>query len=194
VAPLTPSELREKIAESKKPRKAKAKRQPATLADLAYGSLLAFDQSLTNTGLAYIQHDPAGISVLTEMYQQVVDDAGHLGSLAKFRMLYDGLSRTHWAKEHHQVVYEQPVVQGHRTESILMGAGAVTLIWRSAQPISNQHAKSVIVANHMATKAQVGAAVNALVPHHLGPWNEHTRDAVLLGLAYLYDAKQGEAA
>jgi hypothetical protein len=189
VAPLTPSELREKIAESKKPRKVKAKRQPATREELSFGKILAFDQTLTNTGFAHIDHSEQGLWVQTEMYQQFTDDAGHMGSLDKFKMLHDCLADSHWAGTFLPVIFETPPVQGYRIESSLMAAGALILVFPNTIPISNQHAKSVIVANHMATKAQVGAAVNNLVTDHLGPWNEHTRDAVMLGLAYLYDVK-----
>ncbi len=189
MAPLTPSELREKIAESKKPRKTKSKRQPATREDLSFGKVLAYDQTLTNTGFAYIDHSENGLWVQTEMFTQFTDDAGHMGSIAKFKMLHETLADSHWEGTHIPVIFETPPVQGYRIESSLMAAAAICLVYPNTIPVSNQHAKSVIVANHMATKAQVGAAVNNLVTDHIGPWNEHTRDAVMLGLAYLYDVK-----
>lgn len=193
MTPLTPSELRAKIAESKKPRKTKAKRQPATREDLATGQLLAYDQTLTNTGFAYIDHSSDRLYVQTEVYQQYTDNAGHMGSLDKFKMLYDSLCASVWAGAELPVVFEQPPVQGYRIESSLMAAGAIILVHADTYAVSNQHAKSVIVANHMATKAQVGEAVNSLVSSHVGPWNEHTRDAVMLGLAYLYDRQKEQS-
>jgi Holliday junction resolvasome RuvABC endonuclease subunit len=189
MAPLTPSELRAKIAETKKPRKTKSKRQPATREDLSYGKILAYDQTLTNTGCAYIEHSEQGLWVQTEMLIQHTDDAGHMGSIDKFKMLHRSLSGSPRASTFIPVIFETPPVQGYRIESSLMAAAAICLVYPNTIPVSNQHAKSVIVANHMATKAQVGAAVNNLVTDHLGPWNEHTRDAVMLGLAYLYDVK-----
>lgn len=192
MAPLTPSELRAKIAETKKPKKPSKKRQPATRGDLAFGKILAYDQTLTKTGYAYIDHSENGLWAQTGMLTQFTDDAGHMGSIDKFKMLHESLADSHWADTFIPTIFETPPVQGYRIESSLMAAAAICLVYPNAIPISNQHAKSVIVANHMATKAQVGAAVNNLVTDHLGPWNEHTRDAVMLGLAYLYDQKKGD--
>ncbi len=154
---------------------------------------MAFDQTLTNTGFAFISHTDKGISAQTRVFQQSSDEAGHMGSLDKFLDLCDSLADMDWAGSPITVVFEQPPVQGYRIESSLMAAAAVKKVWRHARPVSNQHAKSVIVANHMATKAQVGAAINNLVTDHIGPWNEHTRDAVMLGLAYLYDQQKEQS-
>lgn len=192
VVTLTPDDLRAKIAESKKPKNSKPKRQPATRDKLAIGLVLAYDQTLTNTGFAFIDNNEDHLLVQTEMFTQSTNEASHMGSIDKFLKLHKALQNRSWPTNL-ETVFEMPAVQGYRIESSLMAAAAICLVHPYARPISNQHAKSIIVANHMATKAQVGAVINGLVDDHIGPWNEHTRDAVMLGLAYLYDLKKEQS-
>jgi hypothetical protein len=185
--------------------------QPPTLADFAHGIVQAFDQSLSNTGMALVKSNESGLHVLaTAMIRPPADVQelkGYTGNLAKADSQYAGMlrARTGFAANADVTIGEHPPVKGQRMDSITLAgrelhratAGRVVFM-------DNRHAKAVIVGRagtkeRPVTKAHVKEAVEAYVtkPEDKGlhsPWNEHTRDAVLLALAWLYDEKQRQLA
>ncbi|WP_428957823.1 hypothetical protein [Streptomyces sp. cg35] len=188
-----------------------SRRPLPTLADFAHGTVQAFDQALANTGVALVKVNEGGIYVLaTAMIRPPADIQalkGYAGNLAKADSLYAGIlrARTGFAANADAVVGEQPPVKGQRMDSIQLAGrelhratlGRVTFV-------DNRHAKAVIVGRagtkeNPVTKAHVKEAVERLVPSPKDrganfPWNEHTRDAVMLALSWLYDEKRRQQA
>ncbi|GAA1978966.1 hypothetical protein [Kitasatospora viridis] len=189
------------------------RRQPTWQApiprDFAYGCVLAFDQTTSNTGTAVITHLPgAGLRIA---YTETVRPAetaltSHEGSYAKAAQIRRGvrqvLARTqpHLGSEPHYV-FERPSVTGHRTDSALL-AGLVVYEETDGRAVlvSNRHAKRVLVGpvpkGTTITKRQVKEAVGRYFPEPppSSSWNEHVRDAIMLGLVHLFDLKQRETA
>jgi hypothetical protein len=195
---LSPADIKAKIAESKAPKTRKKPWVAPTVDDIAYGSVLAFDQTLSNTGVAWVVHDHDGLRAIecTNLVQSTTHK-GHEGSIRKGEMLHHHLfwdMKDSIAGLNADVfVYEQPPVQGYRIESSLLAAMMVRLVWPHAVPISNQHAKSIFIPpGSTGGKGDVKKAVEALIPNwqRTGPWNQHIHDAVLLGLTYLHDVKK----
>jgi len=192
---MTPANLREKIAESKKPKPRKTKWEAPTVDDLAYGQVLCFDQTLTNTGVALVINDEQCLRALncTNLVQKPTAK-GHEGSIQKGMMLrqaFEDVRGTIFFQSD-EIVYEQPPVMGYRIESSLMAAFALRLVWPQAEGIYNQHAKAIFLGPGSKEKSDVKAAMNSLIPNfnRTGAWNEHVRDAVMLGLTYLHDVKR----
>lgn len=176
--------------------------------DFAFGKVLAFDQTLSHTGWVMIVHDDDGLRLCaTGMIEPFTELTSHEGTYDKA----DGLSReiqgvVNYYNCFHglRITYERPAVVGKRIESALMAGREVHRASEgSAIAVSNQHAKKVIVGRvgnrqNPVTKAHVKEAVERhLSPptnRRFHPWNEHTRDAGMLGLTFLYDEKQKERA
>jgi len=194
---LSPADLREKIADSKKPKTRKKAWEAPDLESFSYGSVLAFDQTLTNTGVAWVINDHEGLRALdcTTLVTKTTAK-GHEGSIQKGLMLdnllwdlVDGVA----GRNADVFVYEQPAVQGYRLESSLMAALMIRKRWPSAVGIYNQHAKAVMLhPDKRSEKRHVKEAVEALIPNfrRTGVWNQHVHDAVMLGLTYLHDVKE----
>lgn len=181
---------------------------PVAPGDFAFGLIQAYDQSLNNTGVVLLNSNSLGIHLLAAAMIRPPEDVAalksHEGSYARALHLYRQVvrARTGYAASAQATVCERPPVHGRRAESILlagneihratMGSGGVTMV-------DNRHAKSVICGaagtrDNPVTKAHVKAAVERYVlPSGTAtPWNEHIRDAILLGLTYLYDVCQQE--
>lgn len=185
---------------------------PVAPGDFAYGIVQAFDQALANTGMAVVKSNESGLHLLFTALIRPPADVQAIksteGNYARADSLYAGVcrARTGFAANADAVVYERPPVTGMRTESITLAGREVhrSTLGRAVL-VDNRHAKSVIVGHagskkNPVTKAHVKTAVERYVipPRDQGktmPWNEHTRDAVLLALTWLYDEKirQGQA-
>lgn len=179
---------------------------PLAPGDFAYGTVQAFDQALANTGMAVVKSNESGIHLLITSLIRPPADVQEIksteGNYARADSLHAAVRRNRhgFAAEADAVVYERPPVSGMRTESItLAGREIHRATDGQAVLVDNRHAKSVIVGTagskkNTVTKAHVKEAVERYVstPADQGksmPWNEHTRDAVLLALAWLYDEK-----
>lgn len=192
----------DRFASSRKEPKRKPEWSPPQLIDLAAEiSILALDQSLGATGWAELtvrRGDDGNGSpkpfVDINAHGTVKTSSphvGHLGTLHQMRMLTTELKNRllmtsfPWTV----LVCEQPPVSGHRKESSLLAAAAVELAASGTQVmVQAQHAKHVFTGDHNATKAMVRDAMATYAPETLTrKWNEHTRDALLLGLTYLRD-------
>lgn len=180
---------------------------PLAPGDFAYGIVQAFDQALANTGMAVVKSNESGIHLLITSLIRPPADVQEIksteGNYARADSLYAGVcrARTGFAANADAVVYERPPVTGMRTESITLAGREIhrSTLGRAVL-VDNRHAKSVIVGTagsrgkNQVTKAHVKEAVERYVvpPAAQGknmPWNEHTRDAVLLALTWLYDEK-----
>lgn len=191
--------------------KGKPKRAPKKvwaapkLEDFANGLVCAFDQTFTNTGWAILRKDDDWVQVLDKGTIREPPVPGLKG-------FEDTLQRAEWMCErikpipekaltyakHDEscvFVHEIPAVQGMRIESSLLGAlGVRQAVTALRDPykrvaVGNQHMKAVMLPPEMRhEKRFITTAVNRYTDTR--GWNEHTRDALALGLTYLYDVKR----
>jgi hypothetical protein len=185
--------------------------RPPTLSDFAHGVVQAFDQSLTNTGVALIKVNELGIHLLATAMIKPPEDVLAVksteGSYARAESIHAGIlrHRAGFAAAADAIIYERKPVIGMRTDSIFLAGREVHRATEGrAVMMDNRHAKAVLVGRagnkaNPVTKADVKAAVEAYIPSpknsgKLMPWNEHTRDACMLALAWLLDEKKRQAA
>ena len=169
------------------------------------GQLLCFDQTLSNTGVAILRYDPDnGLSVdYTALLSADTGEKSHEGTYAKARVMERQIDREIarfrlYGANPRRIVFERPPVSGFRSESSLMAGYAVSRYGGDqASMVANNHMKAVLLGPKAKgapawTKADVKRAVETYVlpPEPGMPWNEHVRDAVALGLTYLYDEKE----
>ena len=180
---------------------------PPTRADLAYGHVLAVDQSLSALGWAQVTSDADGVRVVATgsvVHKPEDFPRGHEGTLAKGMALSRAL-REVWGglddpPEGLAFVHETPPVGSRmaRPESSLVSAMVVRLVVDElfhdvVFTVANQHSKTVMTGSPKATKREWHAGI----PHFdLGPGakprNEGERDAVCLAITWFYDLYQKE--
>ena len=180
---------------------------PPQLTDFAEGTVLSFDQTLTNTGWAVICHGGGELLVTSTgmikptsggltAHEATYVKALSLGNQIKALTRYDFIGNRH-------TVYERPSVVGRRIDSALIAGNEVYRATNGfCTAVSNRHAKAVLVGRagtraDPVTKTHVKEAVERHVTRPAQgdyPWNEHVRDAVMLGLVHLYDLKHKEHA
>jgi hypothetical protein len=185
--------------------------RPPTLDQFAHATVQAYDQSLANTGVVTIKSNEVGLHLLfTAMVrppQDVLEITSTSGNYARADSIRAGVAqhRTGFASGADAVVYERPPVKGMRTESILLaGLQVHQATGGKAVMVDNRHAKKLLLGRagskeNPVTKAHVKEMVEAYLtpPRDQGknmPWNEHTRDACMLALAWLLDEKQRQVA
>jgi hypothetical protein len=191
--------IREKVAEGKRPRVPKAFRPPAFEDFVPDMQILAFDQSLANCGWALLNTEkkitvvdsgtirPPALGTVSKGFEMTFAKA--IGIASEVRTLVGSLEGGF-----EQVVLELPAVVGYRTESSLAAAVAICIeLDRRRLPtpdfVSRQAAGSVLCGDRHASKNISSELVNNLVVDHptgTGQWTEHVRDAVFVGLKYLY--------
>lgn len=214
----TDDEIRARIASAGKPRarKTKQERVEPTWRDLAAGSVLAFDQTLTNAGWTYLARPEEGrvYAIFSGVCRPEKHEylRGHPLTFARARDIHhqmlDVLER--FGDRVDAIVYEMPAVHGMRLESSLMAARELLSCVEQlhlATPVVgvyNQHMKAALIPPEVRSankKADVRAAVlglvdvgNLIAQRPPNPLNEHVYDAIALGLTYLYDQKSDEVA
>ncbi len=178
---------------------------PPVLDAFAHGYVLAFDQSLNNTGWCLLHHSTTGMqAVSTGMIHPPADDLTSFeATFTRGSHVEEGVSalveQMIWSVRGAQpplaIIFERPAITGHRIESALLsGYGVFKATDGTARMVSNVHAKKVIVGRagtreNPVTKGHVKEAVERYVPPpHPNRWNEHIRDACMLALTHLYDA------
>lgn len=177
--------------------------QAPVLADLAYGTVLAFDQTYSKTGFVVLSHRPSGL---------VVHRKGKLVEppLPDLKGFADTIQRSVWMTEriHNviqevtldhptlQIAHEMPAAHGHRIESSLIGAIAVNLACerlrlRKPTMIGKQHVAAVLCPpDDRGGKPAIKRATMRYLDTNTREWVEDTRDALAIALTYLYDRKQ----
>ena len=181
--------------------------QPPTLGMFAHGLVQAFDQTLTNTGVVLIKSNELGLHLMAtamikppEELKAVKSTEGNYG---RADSIHDGILRHRggFASNADAIVYERPPVKGMRIESSLLAGREVhRATMGRAVMMDNRHAKTLLIGRagnkaNPVTKADVKEMVEAYLgsPREQGknmPWNEHTRDACMLALAWLLDEKK----
>lgn len=156
-------------------------------------TILAFDQSLRNTGWALL----VGVEVVqTGMLKTTEVSKGHLDSLLRAERMYEDVGdlMASLYPRPQVIVHEMPPValpgRMMRPESSLLAALAIRIAVASIPQvpvvmIGAQQAKRRWTGKGNAKKAEVKVAVLALDPHDtvrtMKPMNEHTIDAIALG-------------
>lgn len=197
--------LREKIAaEKQKPKARKKPWEPVGIERMEHRRVLAFDQTTTNTGVAVVNVDWNGIKVeVGELIGPVESGSvGFTGNYDKALEMGKRIGQTMMLLSPgvDSVVFEMPVIHGHRTESILLAGltvrQAIDVYGRGISwgMVSTRSMHSVIVppdrrGDGFKSKQEVARALDELIPEEsragLTRWNEHVRDAVGLALTYL---------
>lgn len=196
-----------------RPRRGKASWVRPVLSDFYSepGQVLCFDQTVTNTGVAILRYDPdcfPGLVVdYTAMLRPPKDDLkSHEATYARARAVHRQIEAEVakfriYASNPRKIIGERPAVTGHRTESCFLAGYALShATGGQAELVSNIHAKAVLLGPKAKgapawTKADVKRAVEhyVLPPDPGMPWNEHVRDAIMLGLAHMFDEKKAAA-
>lgn len=171
--------------------------------DFAFGTVLAFDQTITKTGVALVDHDYTGIHVrVTNLIKPVAGDhlRGFEQTLTKSLAMERGVCGVLlMLGKVDAIVHEMPSVMGYRIESSLLAAHSVRSMASQhsrgvpVHMVSNQAMRAVLNApDQRDEKKYVKAAVEALVDMSArgpGPWNQDVHDAVGLALTYLHKQK-----
>lgn len=185
--------------------KAKQEWQPLTAADLGYGSVLCFDQSLTATGTVLLQHVYPGTNpVVVKAQQWSTDFEGKdvLTSLRRGEHVYrNAITAIHWACDVgiDMIVHESPpnpaAVKGGGYSSMLAAQALRCAVVAcegegvDVEMLGAQPAKKLVCGNANADKKTAHAALKESVL----PWivnsqqitNEATRDSLMIGLLWL---------
>lgn len=179
---------------------------PPDPARFRLGGVLAFDQTLTNTGYALVYSDHAGLMVVgAGVLEARTSLTGFEETYAKAERLERGISeavRYGALASVSAIVHEMPSVQGYRTESSLL---AGYLVRRAARDyargipvvaVSNLAMKALLLPpGQRDEKKYVRQAVESLIPKErrekpmVQRWNEHVHDAVGLALTFLYEGE-----
>jgi hypothetical protein len=178
-----------------------------TMDDFMPGAVLAYDQGAFTTGWCYLWVDANG--TLCVLDKGVFKEP----PVPALKGYADTLQRATWMGERlmahvndtarllptnpndYWIVCEMPSVAGWRPELSLMGALALRLATAKSQVrvrmVQNQHMRSVLVGpTEDTSKRVVKEAVGRYTNVTGAGWNEHNRDALALGLTFLYDEKR----
>jgi hypothetical protein len=168
---------------------------PPTPDDFERGTVLCFDQTLSNTGWALLQVRPDGIHVPVCGLISPRVPTGTKGFQWSFtlapELFHHAAQVVRRVDPVVPVVIEMPAVQGQRTESSLIAANVLCCVLAQMgrdvpNVVSRQRAGTHLVGYQNPDKKTSNAVIDTLVSTHVKPWNEHVRDAVLLGLEYLH--------
>jgi Holliday junction resolvasome RuvABC endonuclease subunit len=183
---------------------------PLPILDIRHqGKIIAFDQSLSNTGYVVLDTSSPTFHIgplklmTTGMLKAKNDLKGHENTLFRGMDLFWEIQDVcrQWRPD--SVIFETPPVGGRmaRPESSLLAALSLRLAAIIENPfvklvmISRQQAAKRWTGNGNADKRVVRAALDQVLTTHEiarcdGPWNEHVYDALSLGLLYM-EGKDG---
>lgn len=184
--------IRAFAADRKNP-KVKPDYRPPRHEDFEWGRVLAWDPSLANTAWVVLDVGPERIQVTAHgVIKATVPAVGFAGTFAIVPGLWQGIRKVLYRYPEGRSVIEMPVVRGERTDSslvagVLIQAARAEMCIPAAKMVARDHAASVLAGDRHASKAASGAVVDALLAPQrpATPWNEHTRDAALVGLLAL---------
>ena len=177
------------------------------MSKFAEGLVLAFDQTLGNTGVSVVKNSADGLEVVyTGIFKRTDPLKGFDRTIKRGlefkKELYDWMLNFSYLPKLTAVVHEMPAVRGYRIESSLIASFIVHQVVDDLGlsiplcSISNQHGKKVVGLKNTASKADVKFAVEKILNYDEGDiakpviWNQHVSDSVMLGLTYLYDQNE----
>lgn len=176
--------------------------RPPTLDDFVWDlSVQAYDQTLVNTGYVKFEITTVdGVPLIRIRERQTFRPKPEIG-LGSFTEKFERkrlLSRmvSEVVDPDSETAAETPAVAGWETESSLLAASAIYDVAMAAQGrrpvlVSRNHVCSVLCNDPRASKADVRKAISRYLPQVITrDWNEHTRDALAVGITYLYDLKK----
>lgn len=156
-----------------------------------HGKVLAFDQSLANTGWAIVQYTGTLSVVETGTISEQGIGNRFVDSLPHTVVLYQQFRTVLRNTRDCEVVHEAPGIGMRNSDSSVMAATALRIAVEeegrqvSWMPNRVSYYKTV-TGNGKATKGDMKNVLADLFGHiKPGPMNEHTRDAIGLGVAYL---------
>lgn len=170
---------------------------PPTAASFAWGTVLAFDQTLTKCGWARVEIGPGGLSVPARGVirpQPSVDITNGLEVLyAKAELLQSELVSVMmcWGTDVDAVVHEKPMIGGRHSESSLMAGREVRIAHQYLDAplfmLSRDSMSSRLLApedRRGKGKKPVRIMLDQLGVERPGtdPWSEDIQDAAALGL------------
>lgn len=183
------------LLEFRKPGSTPVEWNPPTALDIPVGSMIAFDQSIRNTGWVHLISDGAGavkLKSLGTLRTKPKEQKGWESTLADANELYGLLRVLFWnlfPTEEHGIAFESPAAYGLRTESSALSAFAIKILAHEEgvvpSMIGAQTMKKFMTGNGNAKKPQVKLSIENNFKwienlHWLR--NEHERDALGIGL------------
>lgn len=194
--------LRERVREAPKKavRRKKAWEAPANTDFLPHTRVLAFDQSLTHTGWVDFQVTSEGVLLVYRRgtINIAVATKGHVGTMDKADILKRALAKQSVGTYMH-IIGEMTPVQGWRLESSLLAGYVLRDAYPDVRFVSRQSALALLLPPEKRAEKKHSREVLARFPmtefhllHGSGSsrWNEHQRDALMLGLTHLHQIAQ----
>lgn len=167
-------------------------------------SILAFDQSLANTGWAFVHFIPGHRPVVEAKGTLVTrphdDLSGFADSFVRGENLHDMALSILTSVEPDVVVHEEPVPMGRMVSRKQEGAPVAALAVRIATRragftpvmVPIRRCKAWVTGNPNAEKSQMRQGVLAALGVSKMSLNEHTTDAIGLAIAAALDGHHGE--
>jgi hypothetical protein len=207
---IDPLEKMRETLREKKTRAPKSKAKawtPVTNDRLAYGTVLAFDQTLSKTGFSVVRHDHTGLHVIEgNLILAATDSVGFEETYAKAAYMEHAIDKVTMflSAGIDCIVHEMPAVTGHRTESSLMAGYFVRRAAHLSAPsvpvvmLSKRSAAALLIPpdKDRSSKANMTQAVNALIPREnrqTKRWNQDVHDSVALAVLRLHRQKEHAA-
>lgn len=195
------SDLRERAKEAAKGRKQPKVWEAPHWSDFASDvRVVAFDQSLSNTGWVDFQMTSTGVLMVYRRgtIRSNVETKGHIGTMDKADSLKRALMGES-APTYARIVGEVTPVMGHRLESSLLAGYVLRQVYPDVEFISRQTALALLLPldqrkekkhSREVLNRYASADASGVFSERAMPWNEHQRDALMLGLTYLHRIKE----
>jgi Holliday junction resolvasome RuvABC endonuclease subunit len=164
--------------------------------------LLAFDQSLANTGWALMEIEGTKAVIRqTGMIKTVKEAKGHEDNLTRATEIFVAAKSLMGDLRPDNVSHETPPVGGgmKRPEASLLASNSIrnaAEVYRiPITMVSAQRAKHRLTGNHNAEKSEVRTALQGIIENitSFKPMNENVYDAVAVGLVAMEEIIYGEA-
>lgn len=187
------SDVRERVRAAKKPRAKKEWEPPAIEDFIESVEVLAFDQSLASTGWVLFTVDQGDLRLHQKgTLRNPIRNGGHIGTMDKADWLKSALVSEHiFTLSADLIVGEQTPVQGWRLESSLIAGYVLRQVFPKVEFVNRRTALSLLLPPEQRSDKKYAAEVVKRYDPVLGPyvrptWNEHERDALMLGLTAIH--------
>jgi hypothetical protein len=189
--------VRERVQAAVKRPSRKKVWEPPSIEDFARRrTILAFDQSLTNTGWVRFYVHRSRLVVLDRGTLKIaVASKGHTSTMDKADILKRRLEASRGGWSYDLVVGEVTPVVGYRLESSLMAGYVLRQVFPDVHFVSRQAALALLLPPDKRFEKKHSNEVKERYVSYAdnqapGRWNEHERDALMLGLTWLYQIQR----